>query len=88
MLTTQKPDVTTSSCAAALGPAAFGAHYLPGVTVYVFDYQDTIATQGEWIAGIHEFQEKYDKSDMKYDVRLSTLRDEPVSAGSAIYCLT
>ena len=87
MLITQQPDVTASSCAAALGPTAFGAHYLPGVTSYVFDYHDTIATQEERIAGIHDLRGKDDKSEIKYGVRLSSLRVEHVSPSSAIYYL-
>ena len=47
--TTQKPDITTSSC-----PAAFGAHHLPGLTAYVFAYHDIIATQVSWIPGAYE----------------------------------
>ncbi len=42
---------------------------------------------GEWIVGINDVQEKHGESDMGYDVRLSKLRVEPVSARSAIYYL-
>ena len=56
------PRSQTSQHHPALSAAAFGAHYLPGVTAYVYGYPDTIATQCEWIAEMDNFHKEYDKT--------------------------
>lgn len=56
MHNTNKPDATTSTCVAA----ALGAHYLPVLTTTVFDYHNTVAKQGERMAGSSHSLEKYD----------------------------
>ena len=60
---------------------------LPGVAGHVFDCCDTNATQGEEMAGVNDFHDKYNKSELGYHVCHSDFRVEPVSAGSATYHL-
>ena len=83
MHTAQNPDVTTSSCAAALG-----AHYLPGLVAFVFGHHHSLATQEEWVGGIKQHLEKFKKSGLGYDIRLAKSRVESVSASSAMCFVT
>ena len=83
MHTARNPDVTTSSCAAALA-----AHYLPGLVAFVFGHHHSLATQEDWKEGIKQHLENFEKSGLGYDIRLAKSRVESVSANSAMCFVT
>jgi hypothetical protein len=83
MHTAQNPEVTISSCAAALG-----AHYLPGLIAFIFGHQTSFPTQDKWVAIIEQHLEKFEKSGLGYDIRLARSRVESVSASSAMCFVT
>ena len=58
MHTAQEPEATTCCCADTPGVS-----YFLDLTTNVCDYHNTIAKQGEWMAGSSLSLEKYDQSD-------------------------